>query len=254
MSKIITLRKGLDINLAGKPRESLSDAPQASEYALSPLDFEGVTPKLLVKVGDKGEGRYAVVLQQVQRAGPLHVARQRHGGGGQSRREAQGALGDGDPRRRAELRGVRQDRPPHRFARTDRRTAAAFGPLADDRAATLRRHRRPERHAEGGLHLRLRLRAAGSGLQLRPAGRAAEPAGGHRADAPPHAGQGAPVGARQGRGTDAVAPGRRVARLRGQTSRGQRRRADPPCRSDQQGRHRLDGEHPGPGHHRPPGQ
>ena len=53
MSKIITLRKGLDINLAGKPRESLSDAPQASEYALSPLDFEGVTPKLLVKVGDK---------------------------------------------------------------------------------------------------------------------------------------------------------------------------------------------------------
>ena len=53
MSKIITLRKGLDINLVGKPQESLADAPQASEYALSPLDFEGVTPKLLVKVGDK---------------------------------------------------------------------------------------------------------------------------------------------------------------------------------------------------------
>ena len=53
MSKIITLRKGLDINLVGKPQESLVDVPQASEYALSPLDFEGVTPKLLVKVGDK---------------------------------------------------------------------------------------------------------------------------------------------------------------------------------------------------------
>ena len=53
MSKIITLRKGLDINLVGKPQESLADAPQASEYALSPLDFEGVTPKLLVKEGDK---------------------------------------------------------------------------------------------------------------------------------------------------------------------------------------------------------
>lgn len=53
MSKIITLRKGLDINLVGKPQESLVDAPQASEYALSPLDFEGVTPKLLVKVGDR---------------------------------------------------------------------------------------------------------------------------------------------------------------------------------------------------------
>ena len=53
MSKIITLRKGLDINLVGKPHESLADAPQAPEYALSPLDFEGVTPKLLVKVGDQ---------------------------------------------------------------------------------------------------------------------------------------------------------------------------------------------------------
>lgn len=52
MSKIITLRKGLDINLQGMAQESLADAPQASEYALSPLDFEGVTPKLLVKVGD----------------------------------------------------------------------------------------------------------------------------------------------------------------------------------------------------------
>lgn len=52
MSKIITLRKGLDINLQGQARESLRVAPQASEYALSPLDFEGVTPKLLVKAGD----------------------------------------------------------------------------------------------------------------------------------------------------------------------------------------------------------
>ncbi len=53
MSKIITLRKGLDINLQGRAQESLSVAPTASEYALSPLDFEGVTPKLLVKVGDE---------------------------------------------------------------------------------------------------------------------------------------------------------------------------------------------------------
>ena len=44
MSKIITLRKGLDINLAGKPQETLTEAPLSPEYALSPLDFEGVTP------------------------------------------------------------------------------------------------------------------------------------------------------------------------------------------------------------------
>ncbi len=53
MSKIITLRKGLDINLQGKAQETLHTAAQASEYALSPLDFEGVTPKLLVKAGDR---------------------------------------------------------------------------------------------------------------------------------------------------------------------------------------------------------
>ncbi|MCM1300116.1 MAG: Na(+)-translocating NADH-quinone reductase subunit A [Alistipes senegalensis] len=53
MSKIITLRKGLDINLEGKPCPTLADAPAAAEYAVSPLDFEGVTPKLLVKEGDR---------------------------------------------------------------------------------------------------------------------------------------------------------------------------------------------------------
>lgn len=53
MSKIITLRKGLDINLQGKAEETLAEAPRSFEYAVSPLDFEGVTPKLLVKVGDK---------------------------------------------------------------------------------------------------------------------------------------------------------------------------------------------------------
>ena len=36
MSKIITLRKGLDINLVGKPQESLADAPQASSMPSRP--------------------------------------------------------------------------------------------------------------------------------------------------------------------------------------------------------------------------
>ncbi len=53
MSKIITLRKGLDINLRGSASEQLAEAPAAAEYAVSPLDFEGVTPKLLVKPGDR---------------------------------------------------------------------------------------------------------------------------------------------------------------------------------------------------------
>ena len=91
MSKIITLRKGLDINLRGKAQESLADAPQASEYALSPLDFEGVTPKLLVKVGDEVKA----------------VACQRDGCCRQPRGEAQGALRNRNAGCHAELRGVR---------------------------------------------------------------------------------------------------------------------------------------------------
>ena len=53
MSKIIKLRKGLDINLQGKAAAELTDSAVAGLYAVSPLDFEGVTPKMLVKEGDK---------------------------------------------------------------------------------------------------------------------------------------------------------------------------------------------------------
>ena len=55
MSKNIKLRKGLDINLAGKAEAVVETLPMAASYAVSPLDFENVTPKLLVKVGDKVE-------------------------------------------------------------------------------------------------------------------------------------------------------------------------------------------------------
>lgn len=53
MSKNIKLRKGLDINLQGRAAEQLSVLPMAASYAVSPLDYENVTPKLLVKVGDR---------------------------------------------------------------------------------------------------------------------------------------------------------------------------------------------------------
>ena len=55
MSKIIKLCKGLDIRLQGEAAKTVVDAPRAAEYAVSPLDFEGITPKMLVKVGDKVE-------------------------------------------------------------------------------------------------------------------------------------------------------------------------------------------------------
>ena len=53
MSKIIKLNKGLDIKLEGQAASVVVNAPLADTYAVSPLDFEGVTPKLLVKAGDQ---------------------------------------------------------------------------------------------------------------------------------------------------------------------------------------------------------
>ena len=55
MSKIIKLCKGLDIRLQGEAAKTIVNASQSAEYAVSPLDFEGVTPKMLVKVGDTVE-------------------------------------------------------------------------------------------------------------------------------------------------------------------------------------------------------
>jgi Na+-transporting NADH:ubiquinone oxidoreductase subunit A len=53
MSKIIKLKKGLDIHLQGEPTPKLIEACGSDTYAVSPPDFRGVVPKLLVKVGDK---------------------------------------------------------------------------------------------------------------------------------------------------------------------------------------------------------
>ena len=64
MSKNIKLRKGLDINLAGKAELRLENAPMAKSYAVSPLDYENVTPKLLVKVGDKVDAGAALFFDK----------------------------------------------------------------------------------------------------------------------------------------------------------------------------------------------
>ena len=52
MSKTIKLCKGLDIKLQGAAEKKTTAVGMASTYAVSPLDFEGIVPKMLVKVGD----------------------------------------------------------------------------------------------------------------------------------------------------------------------------------------------------------
>ena len=53
MANVIKLRKGLDIQLHGKAEEKKIQLKSNGQYALVPDDFEGVTPKVVVKEGDK---------------------------------------------------------------------------------------------------------------------------------------------------------------------------------------------------------
>lgn len=52
MANVIKLRKGLDINLAGKASKEKVATAASSLYGLSPSSFPGVTPKVAVKEGD----------------------------------------------------------------------------------------------------------------------------------------------------------------------------------------------------------
>ena len=53
MPNVIKLRKGLDISLQGKAEEKKIQMKSNGKYALVPDDFVGVTPKVVVREGDK---------------------------------------------------------------------------------------------------------------------------------------------------------------------------------------------------------
>ncbi len=53
MSKIVKLKKGFDINLAGKAKQELANFASAQTFAIKPTDFIGLQrPKVLVNEGD----------------------------------------------------------------------------------------------------------------------------------------------------------------------------------------------------------
>jgi Na+-transporting NADH:ubiquinone oxidoreductase subunit A len=53
MSKVIKIKKGLNISMLGTAEKIIKKAEQAEYYAVKPTDFMGIRPKLVVKVGDK---------------------------------------------------------------------------------------------------------------------------------------------------------------------------------------------------------
>ncbi len=53
MAKVITIKKGLDINLKGKAPEVMLNGGKSASYAIVPDCYTGITPKVLVHPGDK---------------------------------------------------------------------------------------------------------------------------------------------------------------------------------------------------------
>ena len=53
MPKVIRIKKGLTIPIQGDAEKILQQSPRAASYAVSPSDFHGLTPKMLVKEGDR---------------------------------------------------------------------------------------------------------------------------------------------------------------------------------------------------------
>ena len=72
---LIKLSKGLDIHLQGRAAETKIQLKSNGKYALMPDDFEGVTPKVVVKEGDKVKAGDALFVNkqypQVKFASPV---------------------------------------------------------------------------------------------------------------------------------------------------------------------------------------
>lgn len=52
MSNTISIRKGLNIRLVGESTKEIKDIPVSNTVCLSPLDFHGLIPKLVIKEGE----------------------------------------------------------------------------------------------------------------------------------------------------------------------------------------------------------
>jgi Na+-transporting NADH:ubiquinone oxidoreductase subunit A len=65
MSKIVKLKKGFDIRLAGKASQEIANFAQAQTFAIKPTDFIGLQrPKVLVNEGDKVKAGTPILIDK----------------------------------------------------------------------------------------------------------------------------------------------------------------------------------------------
>ena len=64
MANVITIKKGLDINLKGKAPEVMLNGGKSATYAIVPDYFTGITPKVVVRPGDKVKAGSALMTDK----------------------------------------------------------------------------------------------------------------------------------------------------------------------------------------------
>lgn len=64
MTRVIRLRRGLDINLAGRAEKTIVASKPDGTFALRPDSFEGIKPKVVVKEGDKVKAGEALFINK----------------------------------------------------------------------------------------------------------------------------------------------------------------------------------------------
>ncbi|MDD6210975.1 MAG: Na(+)-translocating NADH-quinone reductase subunit A [Bacteroidales bacterium] len=64
MANVIKIKKGLDINLKGEAKEVPLQVRKSETYAVCPDDFDGVVPKVVVKVGDRVKAGSALMVDK----------------------------------------------------------------------------------------------------------------------------------------------------------------------------------------------
>lgn len=64
MANVIKLKKGLDIQLKGKPEEVLLTGKHGESYAIVPDNYNGITPKVVVRPGDKVKAGSVLIIDK----------------------------------------------------------------------------------------------------------------------------------------------------------------------------------------------